>query len=95
MPSFEKGVYELSKAVNVRFYRFRLGGSAIRFDGTIITGQLTIERDVDGYIAGSIMADVSGETKSFDEPTRPFKTVMVGSFKIKEVPLEATKMKGR
>lgn len=93
MPSFEPGTYNVSRAVKISYYRFNLGKNGTRFDGTSYTGTITIESIADGYIIGSVDIVVSGVTKSFDKPTHPFTSTFTGSFKIQDVPFEATTMK--
>ena len=95
LPSMAPGVYDLAKAGAISFYRFYLGDKPRRLDGQKFTGTITIEEAKDGVIIGSIMAGISGVSKSFELPTEPFTTDFFGSFKIKEVPLEATIMKSR
>jgi hypothetical protein len=95
MPSFAPGTYDLAKATKVSFYRFYLGQSGVRFDGTSFSGTITIESAIDGFIVGSIDAMISGVTKSFDHPSKDFQSRFSGSFRIADVPLEATIMKGR
>ena len=95
LPSMAPGVYDLAKAGTVSFYRFYLGDKPRRLDGQKFTGTLTIEEAKDGAIIGSLMTTISGVSKSFELPTEPFTTDFFGSFKIKEVPLEATIMKSR
>ncbi len=96
MPSLEMpGKYDVGTARNVRFFRFRLGDKSLRMDGQSFSGSIKVESLKDGHLIGSVSVEVSGVTKSFDETSRPFKTVFAGSFRIKEVPLEATIMKSR
>ena len=91
MPSFASGVYDVSKAVNVSFYRFSLGKSGKRYDGKAFKGVLAVETAADGYIIGTVDVIITGETKSFNEPAQEFTTDFRGSFRIKEVPVEAVK----
>ncbi|MDH7514380.1 MAG: hypothetical protein QHI48_00695 [Bacteroidota bacterium] len=95
LPSFEPGTYDLTDAKRLVFHRFFLGEKSERADGESFKGRLIIEGMEGGAIVGSVDATVSGTTKSFELPSRPFTTRFTGSFRIKEVPFEATILKGR
>lgn len=95
MPSFAPGSYRISDAAQLAFYRFYLGEQRKRIDGKKYDGKLTIEQYKDGYISGHIDAKISGETKSFDEESKPVTVTFTGSFRIQEVALENTLMKTR
>ncbi len=89
-PSLAPGTYDLSKAVEIKFYRFFLGENHKRFDGNSIEGKLTIEERKDGYIIGYVDATIKGVTKAFDAPSLELSMPFFGSFKIQEVDLDAT-----
>lgn len=95
MPVLAPGRYPLSSAKNIRFYRFLLGDKPERLDGASYDGFINIEEIKDGFIIGSLNATVTGVSKSFEKPSQPFTLVYSGSFRIKDVPLEATVMKTR
>jgi hypothetical protein len=95
MPSFAPGVYDISKAVNIKFYRFYLGQSGKRLDGTRYKGDVIIEENKDGILIGSLKIEIAGETKSFEEPSREFRTNISGSFRVPEVPFDATIIKSK
>ena len=94
-PSFAPGVYDIAQAANVRFYRFFLGPNSKRFDGKAFRGAITIERAQDGMLIGTMDIMINGMTKSFTEPSANFSSTLSGSFRIKEVPIEATVVKGK
>ncbi|MBL0175080.1 MAG: hypothetical protein IPP94_07420 [Ignavibacteria bacterium] len=95
LPSMAPGTYDLAKAAEVKFYRFHLGDKPLRLDGQKCTGTITIEDSRDGFLTGAIVARIEGVSKSFLDVSAPFTTAFTGSFRIKEVPLEATLIKGR
>ena len=95
LPSMAPGTYDLAKATEAKFYRFRLGDKPLRLDGQKFTGTITIEDSRDGFLTGAIVASIEGVSKSFHDASAPFTTAFTGSFRIKEVPLEATLIKGR
>ena len=95
MPTLAPGRYAVSSAKNARFFRFLLGDKPERLDGNSCDGSVTIDEITDGYIIGSINVTVKGVSKSFDMASRAFTLVFSGSFRIQEVPLEATIMKSR
>ena len=92
---FAPGVYDIAQAANVRFYRFFLGPNSKRFDGKAFRGAITIERAQDGMLIGTMDIMINGMTKSFTEPSANFSSTLSGSFRIKEVPIEATVVKGK
>ena len=93
MPSFAPGRYDLSEATQFRFFRFYLGEKSKRMDGEKITGGLKIEKLEDGYLIGSIKAEITGQTKSFDAESKEITATLNGSFRIQEVRLEDTIIK--
>lgn len=93
LPSFEPGTYDLLSASNIQFYKFILSEKGMRFDGKTFTGAITIEGVEDGYLIGELNIRIKGDTKSFNKPTEKFDTNWKGSFRVQEVPIEATKMK--
>ncbi len=95
MPSFAPGRYDLSDATQFRFFRFYLGGKSKRMDGERITGGMKLEKLEDGYLYGSISAEITGQTKSFDSESAPITAELKGSFRIQEVRLEDTIIKGK
>jgi hypothetical protein len=94
-PSLAPGTYDIARAVKTSFYRFDLGQARVRYDGKTFSGTVTIESDSDDYLTGSLDIHIAGETKGFDKPHAEFKTSITGSFRIQEVPLEATIIKGK
>ena len=95
LPALAPGRYALERVTNIRFFRFLLGEKPERLDGASYDGFINIEEIKDGFIIGSLNVTVTGISKSFDKPSQPFTLVYSGSFRIKEVPLEATVMKTR
>lgn len=93
--SFAPGTYDVAKAANVKFYRFVLGPNSKRFDGSAFRGTITIEREKDGMLIGTMDVSINGMTKSFTEPSAVFSSPLFGSFRIKEVPIEATSVEGK
>lgn len=91
MPSFAPGSYDVSKAVKLAYHRFTLDDN-MRYDGKEYEGTITIEGEKDGAIIGSLDVRVRGITWSFDQPSAIFDLPFTGSFRIKQVPLEATRM---
>jgi len=92
MPSFEQGSYRLADASKVMFYQFYLGEKRRRLDGESFDGTITITGEKNGSLTGYIEANIKGKTKSFDSPSEPFRLIFSGSFKVKNVPLEATRI---
>jgi hypothetical protein len=92
-PSLAPGIYDLPKAVQLKFYRFYLGESHKRFDGQTFDGKITIDERKDGYVIGYIDATIMGVVKAFDVPPLDMTIKFFGSFKIQEVALEATLIK--
>jgi len=95
LPDFSKGSYPLGKAVKAQFHRFYLGEGSARFDGTNFDGVMNIDGTRDGYLIGWIKAVIKGERKSFETETTAETIRFSGSFRIEEVPLEATIMGGK
>ena len=93
LASLAPGRYPLSSAKNARFFRFLLGDKPERLDGKSYEGFINIEEIKDGYITGTVSATVTGVSKSFEKPSMPFSMPYSGSFRIREVPLEATVIK--
>ncbi len=93
LPSFAPGTYDLASAPQIQFYKFYLGENGIRYDGKTFTGSITIEGIEDGYLIGELNIRIKGETKSFVKPTEKFDTTWKGTFRIQDVPIDATMMK--
>ena len=90
LPSFAPGTYQVADAVTAQFYRFYLGEHSRSLVGKRYSGSVTIEGLSDGYLIGSLSVTVSGITRSFEEKAGQVELSLTGSFRIKEVPLEAT-----
>jgi hypothetical protein len=90
LPSIARGRYDLARNAKLMFYRFILGSSSSRFEGVSYQGGLEVESIADGYIAGAVDLEINGITKSFTAPPRKESLAFSGSFRIKDVPLEAT-----
>lgn len=95
LPSFAPGVYDLSTATKIAFYRFYLGDDRKRIDGSSSEGKIKIESNQDGELTGSIDATINGLMKAFDQQNQEVKVTFTGSFRIKLVDLENTMMKTR
>lgn len=93
LPSFAPGTYDLASAPQIQFYKFYLGEKGIQYEGKTFTGAITIEGVEDGYLIGELNIRIKGETKSFVKPTEKFDMTWEGTFRIQEVPIEATMMK--
>ena len=93
LPSFAPGTYDLSDASKIQFYKFLLADKGVRYDGKTFSGDIKIRGIEDGYLIGELNIRIEGETKSFDKPTEKFDMEWKGSFRIQEVPIEATRMK--
>ena len=93
LPSFAPGTYDLLSAPKIQFYKFLLADKGVRYDGKTFTGSITITGVEDGYLIGELNIRIKGDTKSFDKPTENFDLVWKGSFRVQEVPIEATRMK--
>ncbi len=91
MPSFAPGTYDVAKAVKLTYYRFTLDDN-VRYDGKEYEGSITIEGEKDGAIIGSCDVRVRGITWSFEKPAAVFDLPFSGSFRIKQIPLEATRI---
>jgi hypothetical protein len=89
------GTYSLDKAEALQFYRFYLGEQRNRFDGDKATGTITIEELTDQAVIGSINAEISGVTKSFEAPPQTGSMRFTGSFRIGRVNIEDTMIGGR
>lgn len=93
MKSFSKGTYDLSIIPRAQFFKFDLSQNSIRYDGQNYSGTITIAGVEAGHLIGSIDATINGETKSFQKPSEKFQLRWQGSFRVAEVPLDATQMK--
>jgi hypothetical protein len=89
------GTYSLDKAEALQFYRFYLGDKRNRFDGEKASGTVTIDELTDQAVIGSINAEISGVTKSFDAAPQPGNVRFSGSFRIGRVNIEDTMIGGR
>ncbi len=95
LPSFAPGIYELSTARKIAFYRFYLGEDRKRIDGSSSEGKIKIESNQDGDLIGSINATITATMKAFDQQNQEVNVTFTGSFRIKQVDLENTMMKTR
>ena len=93
MKSFSKGTYDFANITHAQFFKFDLSQNSIRYDGQNYSGTVTIEGVEAGHLIGSIDATIKGETRSFEKPSEKFQLRWQGSFRVAEVPLEATQMK--
>ncbi len=95
MPRVSPGVYNITDAVKIQFFRFFLGNEGKRFDGFSYDGTLHIESRENGFLTGSVELVITGMIRSFHTAPEEFKTSFSGSFRIREVELENTIMKSR